>query len=85
MRTLVFQINDFMKNILILTLATFAIGFTSCQRKSYTCKCSGGISGGTFYNEITAKSREQAKRKCEANNPDPGEGTGNDMMYCELQ
>ncbi|RYE24404.1 MAG: hypothetical protein EOP51_07460 [Sphingobacteriales bacterium] len=63
----------------VLTMATLA--FTSCK-KEYTCKCTGGIGGGTYEQTIKAANKEMAKKDCAAKGTPPGTS---EAMECVLK
>lgn len=73
-----------MKKQSIIIAALIIAGLASCDRKSYNCRCIGGIGGINTVTEIKARSHESAKKKCEANNPPKGE-TWPDALHCELE
>lgn len=55
------------------------LSFSSCQKESFICECSGGISGGSYQYQINHSNREAAKEQCYK---DP---VGPDSETCRLQ
>ncbi len=70
-----------MRTISILTIAAI-FAFSSCQKKSYTCVCTGGFAGTTEKTEIKAKNRGEAETKCKNMSTPPNVSDG---YSCELK
>lgn len=72
-----------MKLLLSLTaLTVLTLTFTSCKKEEFTCKCTGGISGGTYTQTVKAKNTEKAKKDCIALSTPRGT---NDGVDCALK
>lgn len=72
-----------MKNTLILAACSSLFLLSSCDKKSYTCRCDGGFSGGGTTETIQTTTKSRAERKCDAFNSGPDTNDG--FYNCRLQ
>ncbi|HTN17822.1 MAG TPA: hypothetical protein VL092_09095 [Chitinophagaceae bacterium] len=72
-----------MKNILLLSAFSSLFLLSSCDKKSYTCRCDGGFSGGGTISTVEARSKNKAENKCASYNSPTGTADG--VYNCKLQ
>ncbi|MBL7713163.1 MAG: hypothetical protein JNL13_11880 [Chitinophagaceae bacterium] len=72
-----------MKNILLLAACSSLLILNSCDKKSYTCRCDGGFSGGGTTATVEARNKSKAEHKCAGYNSPAGTNDG--TYNCRVQ